>query len=450
MRQLAVLTCLVGILGWCGLGWSATITVTTTEPGVNADGLCSFAEAVDNVREGNVHADCVAGEVTGNTIELGENETYLLEEPHDEYHTGEYPLVIKGNGSTLVYLSILSIQGPDVAIRDLNSGGGTVEWKTGYSYPISSGSFEAERCRFGSDLGLVIQVGGNAEGIDLTIKDTVFGGEDIGVVIVDESPQENLYRFVDCDFEESSLNITCHTVPSLLRVDGCRFTGDGFIGIGWGLSVVGARAEITRTSFVGTMSGISVYSSDSGIPANLVVSNCTFSSNQAGIFVSEPIGPSPDSVSVKHSTFVQNGASLRGWLNAISIESTVLAAGHLNFSQSCDHYSYPETAPSSNGFNIADDFTCNLDHHTDMIVLNVMLSELGYFGGRTPVHMPHERSLVIDMGNTNCPRKDQRGYKRPTDGNGDGVAVCDCGAVEYNSYPLPVPFEPDFGAALNE
>jgi hypothetical protein len=39
MRQLAVLICLVGIPLWSGIGWAATITVTTTESGINEDGL---------------------------------------------------------------------------------------------------------------------------------------------------------------------------------------------------------------------------------------------------------------------------------------------------------------------------------------------------------------------------------------------------------------------------
>jgi hypothetical protein len=41
-------------------------------------------------------------------------------------------------------------------------------------------------------------------------------------------------------------------------------------------------------------------------------------------------------------------------------------------------------------------------------------------------------SPVIDAGdNAACPAVDQRGVARPIDGDGDGVAVCDIGAVEY-------------------
>jgi hypothetical protein len=41
-------------------------------------------------------------------------------------------------------------------------------------------------------------------------------------------------------------------------------------------------------------------------------------------------------------------------------------------------------------------------------------------------------SPVIDAGdNAACPAVDQRGVARPIDGDGDGIAVCDIGAVEY-------------------
>jgi parallel beta-helix repeat protein len=423
---------------WSGIGWSATITVTTTEPGVIADGLCSFAEAVDNVREGDAHADCVVGEVTGNTIELGENETYLLEGPYDEYHTGEYPLVIEGNGSTLEDFHLV-LQGPRVTIRDLNIWNGTIGWKTGYSPSSSTGSFRVERCEFVSGLGLVIQVGDAAEGVDATIEETVFPGGHTGVFIHDESLQENLYRIVDCDFLGTREGILFFSDSGLLSINNCLFDDNDF-----GVLASGAAVEITRSSFIDNYAGVGATSS-----ANLFVSSCTFYENLFGISVSDSAG----SIRIKHSTFVQNGISLGGWLDAFSIENTVLTTNGDIYSGNCDPYSFPDTSPTSLGFNIEnDDYneSCNFDHHTDMVVADVMLSELGYFGGRTPVHRPLEGSPVIDMGDTDCPRKDQRGFKRPTDGNGDGVAVCDCGAVEYNSYPLPTPYEHETLTAVDE
>lgn len=60
-------------------------------------------------------------------------------------------------------------------------------------------------------------------------------------------------------------------------------------------------------------------------------------------------------------------------------------------------------------------------------------------GGHTPTHAPLEDSPAIDAGNPEegtglaCLAADQRGVERPVDGDGDGVARCDIGAVEHES-----------------
>ena len=79
-----------------------------------------------------------------------------------------------------------------------------------------------------------------------------------------------------------------------------------------------------------------------------------------------------------------------------------------------------------------------------------MLASLADNGGPTLTHLPEAGSPVIDMGDADCPRMDQRWYRRSTDGNGDGRAGCDCGAVEYDSYPLPVAFEHEPPKAVDE
>jgi hypothetical protein len=54
-------------------------------------------------------------------------------------------------------------------------------------------------------------------------------------------------------------------------------------------------------------------------------------------------------------------------------------------------------------------------------------------------------SPCIDAGtNTNCPATDKDGNKRPSDGNGDGRAVCDMGAYEYVGQPAFASVSPRF------
>jgi CSLREA domain-containing protein len=56
----------------------------------------------------------------------------------------------------------------------------------------------------------------------------------------------------------------------------------------------------------------------------------------------------------------------------------------------------------------------------------------GDYGGGTPTIPPAAGSELIDSGsNALCLSDDQRGFARPQDGDGDGTATCDKGAVEF-------------------
>jgi hypothetical protein len=65
-----------------------------------------------------------------------------------------------------------------------------------------------------------------------------------------------------------------------------------------------------------------------------------------------------------------------------------------------------------------------------------MLGPLADNGGPTETHALLPGSPAIDTANdASCPAIDQRGEARPFDGDGDGMAHCDIGSVEY----LPEP-----------
>lgn len=107
----AVFAAIAMALGWGALPVAAnenTIEVTTTEPGIAPDGLCSLAEAIENANAANqLHADCAPG--TGSdTIVLAAGQTYSYTVPNNPILGGNAlpailaDILIAGNGATLV------------------------------------------------------------------------------------------------------------------------------------------------------------------------------------------------------------------------------------------------------------------------------------------------------------------------------------------------------------
>jgi hypothetical protein len=73
-------------------------------------------------------------------------------------------------------------------------------------------------------------------------------------------------------------------------------------------------------------------------------------------------------------------------------------------------------------------------------VFFTVLGPLQDNGGDTATHALLRGSPAIDAADdTACPATDQRGFSRPADGDGDGVAHCDIGAYEFPSAILYFP-----------
>lgn len=85
------------------------------------------------------------------------------------------------------------------------------------------------------------------------------------------------------------------------------------------------------------------------------------------------------------------------------------------------------------GHNLEDADTCGFDPaRGDLVDVDPLLGPLQDNGGATDTHALRDGSPAIDAGDdTACPPTDQRGVQRPIDGDEDGSAVCDVGAIEY-------------------
>ena len=96
---------------------------------------------------------------------------------------------------------------------------------------------------------------------------------------------------------------------------------------------------------------------------------------------------------------------------------------------------------TSGGHNLEDGNSCGFTAPSD-VVSEPVLGPLQDNGGFAHTHALLAGSPAIDAGdNTGCPASDQRGEQRPIDGDGDGNAICDIGAYEYQGtvYSLYLP-----------
>jgi LPXTG-motif cell wall-anchored protein len=398
---------------------AATIEVTN----INDAGAGSFRQAVLDASPGDTITFAAA--LNGQTITL-----------LSELIIG-VDVTIEGNGPTN---TIITPNVDDIRIRDANvtvrgihlTGGGdegayveTVEGNTTAVFEnmliTANGNDGLDVERNGGNLSITVRNSmisdNNSEGIELTATG---GAGSLNLVIEDSTISSNASDGVDAR-DGTVVTITRSTVS----LNG----NDGVVGNG-----AGTRVTATDSTFSGNVGdGVDI---EDGATLSLV--NSTLSDNlSSGIDGNESAGSS----TILNTTIVNNGSDgvqLSGSAPATITNSIVYG----NDGSDC-------LGPVvSGGGNIAGDASCNLTGTADQPNTNPQLGPLANNGGTTGTHLPQTGSPAIDAGLAGpCPATDQRGQARPQDGDNNGSAICDIGAVEVAALPVTTTTAPTTTAA---
>jgi CSLREA domain-containing protein len=247
---------------------------------------------------------------------------------------------------------------------------------------------------------------------------------------------------------------------SSLDMTDVRIVGN-FANQGGGVHILGGVVTIDQCSFLDNTTldigftnpdGGALYASSSAID----ITASTFSDNNGGIVgrqVASFRGCDPARI-ITSTMAENNGTAIRSWnSNTEIIQSTIVTGdgiqgisfgsfdgtntllmagsvvtGYPAYNCSITSGIYTHSA------NVESGDSCDLDTSAgELINTDPILGALRDNGGPTETFEPRPRSPLIDLMSAvdpYCQWEDQRGVRRPLDGNWDGTAGCDVGAVE--------------------
>jgi CSLREA domain-containing protein len=204
------------------------------------------------------------------------------------------------------------------------------------------------------------------------------------------------------------------------------------------VTISGGEAGDTSTALPGHIHGGGIHNH-----GTVTLTNVTITGNHATSSLSSSVGggggiynAATGTLTMRNVTVAGNDAVILGGgiAGVGTINATnVLVAGNTGPSGNCSVF------PTDAGGNLQfPDVTCGPGFW--MASVNP-IGALGAIVAGTYPLLPG--SQAIDRGtNTGCPAADQLGLARPVDGNGDSVATCDPGAVEYDPTDIGVIHQP--------
>lgn len=202
-------------------------------------------------------------------------------------------------------------------------------------------------------------------------------------------------------------------------------------GFGGGISNEEGTATLTNVTFNGNTAGVG--GGGLGNLGTATLTNVTFSGNSTFGGEGGGLYNTFATASLTNVTFSGNSAISGGGIRhrldgSVTVKNTIVAnsssggncSGNIN----------------NAGGNLSSDTSCGFGN-----AVNVMLGPLANNGGSTLTHLPRPGSPAIDFVTAGCPppSTDQRGVTRPVDGDGNGNARCDAGAVEYRLQSVYLP-----------
>jgi CSLREA domain-containing protein/MYXO-CTERM domain-containing protein len=420
----------------------ATITVDTTNDENNTNGKCSLREAVEAANTDAAVDSCTAGSGTDTIVfDASTNGTAINLTLGSIELTSSMTIDGNGRSNTIVTGDEFDTSGGTSTIQDMtlvlvNNEAATVTvdnvTATDEMNNNSTGSETSTMTITNSTLSDINNNSGNGASVTtLTITGSTMGAIDNNSgfgstthmtlsgdttdLIDNNSGFDN--SVTTADISDSSTgeidNNASDDSSTTVTVTDTTITGDGGSD---GVDVENVNSHVTIT-------GTTITNFDEGVftDGTTTIVNSTISGN-----VSETVAVGGGTLDITNSTLTDSQDGIDSFGGTVTVTNTILSdqAGE---GSNCDGQ------VNSGGGNISDDDSCGFNQANDLNDTDPQIGPLADNGGPTQTHLPQTGSPAIDGGlNDPCPSTDQRGETRPQDGDGNGSAICDVGAVEVS------------------